>query len=171
MLSTSNLSTSFRMTCRHSSICLRANAEGDLGCARKAYERSSPSTIAGTALCVDNCLKPEFFCNRKRIRRGELWAADGLISYMFMLCSHVLFKRGRRRSRRSKAEQGAVPDNWHRVGAPGGAGPYVIGPARPIAATPGNRGPAVARGGPRIWVRQPAAIRRWRLSALCPCLR
>src|SRR2546430_6318519 len=34
-------------------------------------------------------------------------------------------------------------------GAPGGAGPYVIGPARPKAATPGNRGPAVARGGPR----------------------
>jgi len=32
-------------------------------------------------------------------------------------------------------------------GAPGGAGPYVIGPARPKAATPGNRGPAVARGG------------------------
>ena len=24
-----------------------------------------------------------------------------------------------------------MPDNWHRVGAPGGAGPYVIGPARP----------------------------------------
>src|SRR5258706_12021423 len=32
-------------------------------------------------------------------------------------------------------------------GAPGGAGPYVIGPARPKAAAPGNRGPAVARGG------------------------
>ena len=32
-------------------------------------------------------------------------------------------------------------------GAPGGAGPYVTGPARPKAATPGNRGPAVARGG------------------------
>ena len=42
---------------------------------------------------------------------------------------------------------------WHRVGAPGGAGPYVTGPARPKAATPGNRGPAVARAGPRIWVR------------------
>ncbi len=38
----------------------------------------------------------------------------------------------------------------------------------PEAATPGNRGPAVARGGPRIWVRQPAAIRRWRLPALQP---
>src|SRR6185436_20855777 len=38
-------------------------------------------------------------------------------------------------------------------GAPGGAGPYVTGPARPKAATPGNRGPAVARAGPRIWVR------------------
>jgi hypothetical protein len=31
---------------------------------------------------------------------------------------------------------------WHRGGAPGGAGPYVIGPARPKAATLGNRGPA-----------------------------
>src|SRR6187431_3701497 len=43
---------------------------------------------------------------------------------------------------------------WHRVGAPGGAGSYVTGPARPKAATPGNRGPAVARPEPR-WVRDP----------------
>jgi hypothetical protein len=66
------------------------------------------------------------------------------------------------------SEQGAGcgARQWHRVGAPGGAGPYVIGPARPKAATPGNRGPAVARGGSRFWVRQPAAIRRWRLPAL-----
>ena len=55
---------------------------------------------------------------------------------------------------------------WHRGGAPGGAGPYVTGPARPKAATPGDRGPAVARAEPRFWVRQPAAIRRWRLPAL-----
>src|SRR5688572_28593580 len=41
----------------------------------------------------------------------------------------------------------------------------------PEAATPGNRGPAVARGGPRLWVRQPAAIRRWRLPALHRLLR
>ena len=44
---------------------------------------------------------------------------------------------------------------WHRDGAPGGAGSYVTGPARPKAATPGNRGPAVARAEPRIWVRHP----------------
>ena len=71
-----------------------------------------------------------------------------------------------RRSRRHGREQGCGARQWHRDGAPGGGGPYVTGPARPKAATPGNRGPAVARGGPRIWVRQPAAIRRWRLPAL-----
>src|SRR6185436_2464367 len=42
-----------------------------------------------------------------------------------------------------KAATGAVLGG----GVPGGAGPYVTGPARPKAATPGNRGPAVARGG------------------------
>src|SRR5688572_31584415 len=46
---------------------------------------------------------------------------------MFLFCSFD----GRRRSRRLTREQDAVPDNWHRVGAPGGAEPYVIGPARP----------------------------------------
>src|SRR5215204_3607917 len=29
----------------------------------------------------------------------------------------------RRRSRHPKKERNALPDNWHRVGAPGGAGP------------------------------------------------
>src|ERR1700754_774698 len=46
---------------------------------------------------------------------------------MFLFCSF----NDRRRSRHSRREQNAMPDNWHRVGAPGGAGPYVIGPARP----------------------------------------
>ena len=38
---------------------------------------------------------------------------------VFLFCSH----QDDRRSRRPNREQDAVPDNWHRVGAPGGAGP------------------------------------------------
>src|SRR5262249_4627388 len=53
--------------------------------------------------------------------------------------------------------------------APGGAGPYVTGPARPKAAAPGNRGPAVARGGPIARLRQRASRKRpKRLPALHP---
>src|SRR5258707_208179 len=37
----------------------------------------------------------------------------------------------------------AVGNRW----SAGRRGPYVIGPARPQAATPGNRGPSVALGG------------------------
>ena len=53
----------------------------------------------------------------------------------------------------SEQRAGCGARQWHRGGAPGGAGPYVTGPARPKAATPGNRGPAVARAEPRLWVR------------------
>jgi hypothetical protein len=64
-------------------------------------------------------------------RDGEAGHQVGLKSIgcrvdMFLFCSRYalsLLNRGRRR-RRSQAEQGAVPDNWHRVGAPGGAGPF-----------------------------------------------
>jgi hypothetical protein len=68
---------------------------------------------------------------------------------------------------------------WSRVRCPTTASRWSAGRRRalrhwasaPEAATPGNRGPAVARGGPRLWVRQPAAIRRWRLPALHRLLR
>src|SRR6185295_4784299 len=58
-----------------------------------------------------------------------------------------------------KAATGAVLGG----GVPVGAGPYVTGPARPKAASPGNRGPAVARGGadrkapPRAFRQRPEA--------------
>src|SRR3989337_4585995 len=51
------------------------------------------------------------------------------------------------RSRRLKQEQNAVPDNWHRVGAPGGAGPL----AR--ARAPGPSTPLGAHLGPGILAR------------------
>jgi hypothetical protein len=71
----------------------------------------------------------------------------------------VLFFRGIPSIAAFEDRAGCGARQWHRVGAPGGAGSYVIGPARPKAATPGDRGPAVARPEPR-WVRDPAAIRR-----------
>ena len=59
---------------------------------------------------------------------------------MFLFCS---FDESRR-SRRSKREQDAVPDNWHRVGAPGGAGPLARAPR------PGTLHPLGAHCGPGI---------------------
>ena len=107
-----------------------------------------------------------FCCQRKRIGQGRPLAVTGRLPVCSLYVpkhpdqSKGVVDRGVRRRSRCGARQ------RHRVGAPGGAGPYVTGPARPKAATPGNRGPAVARGGPRIWVRQPAPLRWWRLPAL-----
>jgi hypothetical protein len=73
-----------------------------------------------------------------------------------------------RRSRRSKREQDAVPDNRHRVGAPGGAGPLARAP-RPGTLHPPQertwvpeswRGPAFAKPGGELRT-LPGASRRF----------
>ena len=76
------------------------------------------------------------------------------VDTMFSFCSICLTRlnRGRRRSRCSKREPDAVPDNWHRVGAPGGAGPLARAP-RPGTLHP----PRSALGSRNLGVDRPIA--------------
>jgi hypothetical protein len=111
----------------------------------------------------------EFPCKRNRVGGRCRHLVDGLTYFLFTLCSNRLDQ-----SRASSVDRDVRTRS--RVRCPTMASRWSAGRRRalrywasaPEAATPGNRGPAAARGGPRLWVRQPAAIRRWRLPALHP---
>jgi hypothetical protein len=81
--------------------------------------------------CGTGVTNGEFNCEYNRIRQGQPPSADGLTPFAFTLCSFCPAQS--RTSSIAAFEEGAGcgARQWHRVGAPGGAGPYVIGPARP----------------------------------------